>query len=218
MLDSNWDLIDGEVAHEIEVLNYSSQINVLEALLKFLIHHHGVGSFGCNSMPNAISLKEIHRTGTLFLLQNPGEYRQGPVVLQKPDGSVVYSPPESTEIDDLVANFFQKLGEMWREATPVEVTSFCLWHINWIHPFKNGNGRTARAFAYCCLCLKYGFMLPGSQTVIDLVMKNKPEYEAALRESDTAYEKDRTINLLKMNEFVERLLIEQLSSTLPLSS
>lgn len=218
MLDSNWDLIDGEVAHEIEVLNYSSQINVLEALLKFLIHHHGVGSFGCNSIPNVISLREIHRTGTLFLLQNPGEYRQGPVVLQKPDGSIVYNPPESTKIDDLVTDFFQKLGEMWRESTPVEVTSFCLWNINWIHPFKNGNGRAARAFAYCCLCLKYGFMLPGSQTVIDLIMKNKPEYEAALRESDTAYEKDGTIDLSKMNKFVERLLIEQLSSTLPVSS
>jgi len=49
-------------------------------------------------------------------------------------------------------------------------------------------------------------------------MKNKPEYEAALRESDTAYEKDGTIDLSKMNKFVERLLIEQLSSTLPVSS
>jgi hypothetical protein len=93
MIDDNWELINGPEAHEIEVLNYSSQINVLEALVKFTLHHnpdHGNGSTG---YPNANSLNEIHRTGTLFLLERPGEFRNVEVAVQMADGTVVHQPP-----------------------------------------------------------------------------------------------------------------------------
>ena len=40
MIDDNWEMIDGDAAHDIEVLNYSNQVNVIEALVHLLMHHH----------------------------------------------------------------------------------------------------------------------------------------------------------------------------------
>jgi hypothetical protein len=81
MFDSNWDLINGPAAHEIETLNQANQINVIEALVRLLTHYAPPGENGCSASPNLAALREIHRTGTLFLLEKPGELREVPVQL-----------------------------------------------------------------------------------------------------------------------------------------
>ena len=211
MLDHNWDLINGDTAHAIEVLNHSNQANVIEALVLFLVHHGGVTAGPCPLCPNEGSLRELHRTGTLFLLHAPGIYREDQVYLTN-NGTVVYTPPPHTEVPTLMATFAVDLEAMWDTANAVQLASYAIWRINWVHPFKNGNGRTARAFAYTCLCLKLGFVLGGAPTVIDLIMQNKPEFEAALRAADISLEASGASDLTLMNDFIERLLVQQLSS------
>jgi hypothetical protein len=44
-----------------------------------------------------------------------------------------------------------------------------MWRTNWVHPFDDGNGRTARAASYLVLCVKLGYRLPGKKSLIDLV-------------------------------------------------
>lgn len=66
MKDDNWELVAGDDAHEIEVLNYSSQINVIEALVRYTIHHHGTTEDGCPGHPNERALRELHRTARYF--------------------------------------------------------------------------------------------------------------------------------------------------------
>ncbi|MBN9583047.1 MAG: Fic family protein [Afipia sp.] len=212
MLDDNWDLINGPDAHDIEVLNYSSQINVIEALVKFLFHHSGGKGTGCSGFPNAEALCEIHRTGTLFLLEKPGVLRTIAVNLQKQDGTVVYAPPPWEEVEAHTDEFIKDLGKMWLTSSPIQVAAFCLWKINWIHPFKNGNGRTARAFMYACLCLKYGLMLPGSPTIIDLITANKKPFEEALGEADKIFAETNQRDCSQLENYLEGLLIEQLST------
>lgn len=214
MQDDNWELINGQDAHDIEVLNYTNQINVIEAMLKLFLNRGGATEHGCPLVPNCQTLRELHRTGTLFLLHRPGEYRGEPVYVVKNDGTLVYTPPAAEEVDDHMAKFEEELGGTWG-APPITVAAFALWRINWIHPFKNGNGRTARAFAYACLCLKFGFLLPGTKTVIDLIMVNRPEYQDALRVADKTFAEAGIPDLSKMEEFLTRLLVEQLSSTEP---
>lgn len=41
MFDTNWELITGDTAHDIEVLNLANQANVIEALVRFFLHHRG---------------------------------------------------------------------------------------------------------------------------------------------------------------------------------
>jgi len=211
MKDDNWELITGDDAHEIEVLNYSSQVNVIEALVRFIIHHAGVGDNGSPQFPNETALRELHRTGTLFLLKSPGDYRVEPVVVAA-GTTVIHRPPEHAEVATHMIALFNELAGIWAAASPVEIGAFLLWKINWVHPFKNGNGRTARAFCYACVCLKFGFVLPGTSTLIELIMQNRMEYQAALKAADDSYESTGKADLTAMNAFVERLLREQFSS------
>ncbi|HET9639996.1 MAG TPA: Fic family protein [Allosphingosinicella sp.] len=215
MLDSAWDLIDGNVAHEIEVLNYSNQVNVIEALVRFLLHHAGPQADDCPIFPDEDALKEIHRTGTLFLLAKPGQYRSGPVYIRKRDGTLVHTPPPADQVPNWMVDFFQRLGTLWPNAGSIEVAAFSLWMLNWVHPFKNGNGRSARAFCYACICLKFGFVLPGAPTVIDQIMNDRDEYQTALKVADVKFEQTGEPDLSTMITFLGRLLINQLRSVPP---
>jgi len=212
MYDQNWEVINGEAAHAIEVLNQSNQVNVIEALVHLLSHVGQIDPLtGCTHYPNDAAVRELHRTGTLFLLNRPGEYRDCVVHVGIGD-KIVYVPPPPDQVTELVKQFIQHLGSIWKESSPVSVTAYCLWRINWIHPFKNGNGRTARAFAYACMCLKLGFIPGGSPTVLDLIMGTKPEFEKALSVADESFKITGIPDLSLMESYVERLLIEQLSS------
>lgn len=210
MQDDNWELINGSDAHDIEVLNYSNQINVIEALFRLLTHHGKSVEGGL--FPNCGALRELHRAGTLFLLRNPGAYREVAVHVQDENGKLVFQPPPPEDVQALMDEFDQQLLTMWPTATPIQVAAFALWRVNWVHPFKNGNGRTARAFAYACLCLKFGLMLPGTTTVIDLITRSRPEYQDHLRKADLSFEKDGVPDLTAMEGYIERLAIEQLNS------
>lgn len=212
MNDDNWEMINGEAAHEIEVLNYANQVNVIEALVHFLMHHHKGEDGSCTGSPNANVLREFHRTATLFLLAAPGQYREIEVFVGDSDGTVVHAPPNATEVSGHIEGFFAELHEHWNTKSAQEIGAFCLWFINWVHPFINGNGRTARAFCYACLCLKVGFVLPGTKTVIDLIMEQREDYYAALKVADTCFHETGTPDLGPMADFVDRLLAEQLSS------
>lgn len=211
MKDDNWDLINGPIAHEIEVLNYSNQINNIECLVKLLAYKRR--ELAKEVIPTESDLKELHRTGTLFLLDRPGAYRDLEVHVGNGE-IVVHQPPTYSEIPMHVEEFFVTLSKLWPDATPLELASYALWRINWIHPFKNGNGRCARAFAYACLCLKYGFMLPGNRTIIDLIMVNRPTFQHCLKEADNAFESTGFVDISSMNAFLEDLLVIQLQSAL----
>ena len=212
MKDNNWVMITGEDAHAIEVLNYSNQVNVIEALVRLLMHHYKDADGSCMSCPSIKVLNEFHRTATLFLLNNPGDFRDVNVHVVDGNGGVRYQPPPHEEVSGHIIAFFESLEKKWKLCSAQEIGAFSLWMINWIHPFRNGNGRTARAFCYACLCLKYGFVLPGNKTVIDLMMEQREEYCSALNAADIAYAEAGTPNLEPMIIFLDRLIFEQISS------
>ena len=211
MIDDNWELISGETAHEIEVLNYSNQVNVIEALVRFIMHHHETSESGCKASPSLTVLQEFHRTATLFLLEKPGVFREEEVVVQN-NGVVIHTPPTFDTVQSHMENFFKLMVERWPSFSAVDAGAYTLWLINWVHPFKNGNGRSARAFCYACVSLKLGFVLPGSPTLIDLIMQNRNEYQDALKAADISYESTGEPDLTLMGALVERLLVEQLST------
>lgn len=216
MYDANWDLVDGETAHQIEVLNHSNQVNVIEALVRLLLHNAPAQpGAGCGQFPNETAFKELHRAGTLFLLEKPGEYREEEVHVGTPDGTIVHQPPPYVEVPPRMIQFFQWLGLRWGHMDAVYLAALCLWMINWVHPFKNGNGRTARGFAYACLSLKLGFVLPGSPTVIELIMLDREGYQTALKVADVAFEANGEPDLGAMIAFIGKLLFQQLNSVPP---
>ncbi|WP_315764388.1 Fic family protein [Bradyrhizobium sp. SZCCHNR2009] len=214
MLDSNWELINGADAHHIEQLNASNVINVLEALVTLLNSNTTALQQTIPLMPNERALRELHRCATLFLLADPGEWRDGPVVVQKiATGEVVYQAPPHADVPQLVKEFIDELKQIWDNGDALDAAAFALWRINWIHPFKNGNGRTARAFSYACLNARLGVILPGTTTVIDQIMMTRTEYEAAIRVADKAAESNpKARDLAQMKAYLNGLLQLQIAS------
>ncbi|WP_378947781.1 Fic family protein [Mesorhizobium sp. ANAO-SY3R2] len=213
MLDDNWETVNGPVAHRIEVLNATNQINVLEGLVTFLLVHRGPTADGVAAMPDEASLKQLHRSGTMFLLASPGEYRNHEVHVGDAEGNVRHKPPPWQFIPGQMQLFFRHLSSLWASGDALDVAAYTLWGINWVHPFRNGNGRTARAFSYACLSLKIGAILPGTTTVIDQIMANRPRYEDALLKADESFKAAPHIpDLAPMKAFLDELLQIQIAS------
>ncbi|MCG8434643.1 MAG: Fic family protein [Gammaproteobacteria bacterium] len=213
MLDDNWELINGPPAHRIEQLNFLNTVNVIEALVTFQAAL--TQSNTIPPMPTEGVLRELHRTGTLLLLQQPGAYRQSPVNVYK-NGQIVYRPPPHAQVPGLMADMFTELQQIWQNGDALDAAAYALWRVNWVHPFKNGNGRTARAFAYGCLCARLGVVLPGQPTVIEQIMVTRDEYEAAIRAGDAAAANDPNArDLGPMKAYLNRLLQTQIASIIP---
>lgn len=118
MLDDNWELINGPDAHKIEALNATNTVNVIEALITYIIHYE---SKGC---PSKNVLCELHRTGTLFLLSEPGSFRVKEVYVAGPTGAVIHQPPTHTSVEEHIDEFFQTLGEMWHRSDALDIAAY----------------------------------------------------------------------------------------------
>jgi Fic family protein len=111
-------------------------------------------------------------------------------------------------------DFVNTVNRRWNETDPVALATYTLWRINYIHPFINGNGRTARAAAYFVLCVASGGILPGTVILPELLrVQNRPEYVAALREGDVSFQAG-TLDLSHLHALIVRLLDEQLASAI----
>ena len=89
-----------------------------------------------------------------------------------------------------------------------------LWRLNWIHPFVDGNGRTAQAISYLVLCVGLGYRLPGTKTIPELIAEDKTPYYRALEAADEGFKQKRAPDLRAMEELIEGLLARQLVEVL----
>lgn len=97
------------------------------------------------------TLKTLHRLTVQKLMEEKyvGEYRDKQVIVKSPaDDGVVFRPPVSVEIPFLMDNFFSWLNAPETLQThPIIRAAITHYQLVHIHPFIEGNGRTARALA-----------------------------------------------------------------------
>jgi len=125
-----------------EVINYRNVIKWIDQWEQFV------------SKPIALSediLKTLHSL-TMQRLLDPeyiGSYRDKQVVVRSAaDGAVAFRPPVSVEIPYLVEEFFAWLNSPeTTQVHPIFRAAITHYQIVYIHPFIEGNGRTARALA-----------------------------------------------------------------------
>jgi Fic family protein len=96
------------------------------------------------------------------------------------------------------------------ETDLVELAAYVLWRLNWIHPFGGGNGRTSRAITYSLLTAWFGHELPGKPTVLELLISERERYTEALRDADASFEKSGVVDVGKLTELLDNLLVRQL--------
>lgn len=112
----------------------------------------------------------------------PTPYRDGQNVIRNSgDGSMVYMPPEATEVPALMGEFVSWINhEIEEKRLPVPVIA-ALAHYQFatIHPYYDGNGRTARLLTTLILHSS-GYGLKGIYSLEEYYAKNLPAYYAAL--------------------------------------
>ncbi len=95
-------------------------------------------------------LTSLHQLTTRNILppDQTGQYRQAQVVIRSAtDGSVVFRPPLFVQIPTLISDLMSWLNNpVNRDVHPVIRAGIAHYELVRIHPFIEGNGRTARAF------------------------------------------------------------------------
>lgn len=149
-------------------------------------------------------IKALNFQAITCLHTNAGEYRPCPVHVGD------YNPPEHYRVSALMDDFVNSVNRNWDSVDGVTLASLVLWRLNNIHPFINGNGRTARAASYFVLCLKMGGWLKGETILPELLRENREEYVVALKKADASVAAGK-LDLTDLHGLVSALLNTQLA-------
>lgn len=124
-----------------------------------------------------------------------------------------HQPPGEHLVVLSVEDMCDWVNTNWGDRSAVELCAYVMWRLNWIHPFADGNGRTARAVAYLVLCVRAGARLPGAPTIPEQIAEDKRPYYAALEGADGSPDPQRP-DLAEMVNLLEEYLSKQLQAVL----
>ena len=134
-------------------------------------------------------IKKIHE----ILVKNvrggilePGKFRKVQnYVVNSLTREVIYVPPPAPKVPQLMKEFVEWLNKE-KEISPILISGISQYQFVHIHPFLDGNGRTARVL--CTLILyQYGYDFKKLFSLSEYYDKDRPEYYDAIqsvRESD----------------------------------
>ena len=154
--------------------------------------------------PSAIL--SLHRRALEGISAFAGVYRPAAIEIR---GSA-HNPPEAHLVPGLIEEMCDYVNDNWGKS-PLHLAAYVLWRMNWIHPFVDGNGRTARAVCYLVLCVRLGYRLPGTNTIPEQISIDKNPYYQALEAADKAARTGK-IDTVGMENLLESLLANQLVS------
>ncbi|MGO9267951.1 MAG: Fic family protein [Candidatus Binataceae bacterium] len=160
---------------------------------------------GLNEGPRALdkyALWALNHVAVAGISQFGGRFREQPIYVGN------HLPPHFKEVPDLMDQFISFIHENWFDLSSTELAAYGLWRLNWVHPFIEGNGRTARATCYYLLCAREGRLLPGRKIVPERIRENRGPYVAALRAADKAWDQGQ-LDCSEMENYLAALLTEQ---------
>lgn len=154
------------------------------------------------------TLWALNAAAVANVAQFGGRFREEPIYVGD------HIPPIFDKVPHLMDMFFSFIHENWGVEgvgdQPTGLAAFALWRLNWIHPFVEGNGRTARAACYYLICMQYGALLPGKKIVPERIRENRDRYYEALKAADCAWAEGH-IDVSQMADYLARLLRGQLA-------
>ena len=134
-----------------------------------------------------------------------GEYRPCPVKVG------AHNPPQHFQITPLMDDFINDVNVNWEKVDPLSMATYVYWRINYIHPFINGNGRTARVAAFYVLCLRNGGLMQGNPALPALLKREKDACCIALQTAHDSFNAGG-VNLQPLHDIFVALMNEQLAS------
>ena len=154
-----------------EVLNY---LYILEHLTDFAEHEKIFEK----------SILDLHKRITKDVLDNPrdsGKYRDRQVYVGDHSGKIIFMPPKTKDVPTLMQSLISwSDSEDSKKLDPVLVAGITHYEFVRIHPFIDGNGRTARALASLILFLR-GFDIKRFFALDDFYDSDRNAYYTALQ-------------------------------------
>ena len=164
-------------------------------------------------LADILDLHGIVTTGTLDDEGDAGRLR-GPddddIVVMSSTQEVIHQPPAPAELERRMAALieFANAGEDAGRAFVHPVVRAILLHfmIGYVHPFVDGNGRTARALFYWSM-LRSGYWLAPYLTISTILRRDRQPYELAYEYANTD-DHDATYFVLNQLGVIEQALDE----------
>lgn len=138
------------------------------------------------SPENILFIHKLISNNTLDDVVDEGRFRDNDDihVVNYSNSEIVHTPPSKDELNALLndlCDFFNKDNETFIHP----IIKGCIIHfmISWIHPFTDGNGRTARTIFYWYM-LKKGYWLTEYLSISRIIKDTKSQYENAFLYSE----------------------------------
>ena len=91
-----------------------------------------------------IDLKKIHGVLTYLTVEDSGNFRKGGEGVFDEDGNCIFVCPPPEQVDLLMNQLFDWMKTNKDKIHPLILSSIFHYEFLFIHPFRDGNGRTAR--------------------------------------------------------------------------
>lgn len=128
-------------------------------------------------------IREIHKRLVKDVRGNsasPGEYRKTQnYVVNSKTKDVIYTPPSALEVPKMMRELVDWTNNE-KEIHPVLISGIAQFQLVHIHPFLDGNGRTARLLSTLCLYQR-GYDFKKLFTISEYYDRNRAEYYQALQ-------------------------------------
>jgi len=106
-------------------------------------------------------------------------------VVDTNDGAIMHEPPSAHELEKLLEDLFSFFNTDDDDKFIHPIVKACIIHflIGFIHPFVDGNGRTARALFYWYM-LKHNYWLTEYLSISGIIYKSKVAYGKAYLDTE----------------------------------
>ena len=193
-------ITDPQLKAEAEARNVLLQYDLAKEMIE--------SGFGEEAIPFRLRpshIMQLHKRALAGIELFAGTFRNDVVEI----GLSKHTPPDYYLVSELVGEMCDYIAEN-QALSPLHLSAYAMWRLNWIHPFADGNGRTSRIISYMVICNAQGYWLPGKKTVPDMISENRAPYYDALEAADEALRQAGTIDLSELETHLGDLLSKQL--------
>lgn len=127
------DIIDGKI-----VIGPKNEIQEVQNAYNAYLKIKEVNPYSVND------LKKMHGILTYLTVEDSGNFRKGGEGVFDEEGKCIFVCPPPEQIDGLMNQLFDWMKSNKDEIHPLILSSIFHYEFVFIHPFRDGNGRTAR--------------------------------------------------------------------------
>jgi len=152
-------------------------------------------------------LKKIQGILTFLIEEDSGKFRNHGEAVYDGDVQIFMAPPHRM-VPTLMDNLFNWMNEVKEKVNPLILSSIFHYEFVFIHPFSDGNGRTARLWQTAILsdwepAFKY-------MPIESMIRKNQDEYYEVIQNCNNAGNSNEFIEF--MLEMIDKTIDEMINS------